>query len=90
MAITFIQQRKKQKRLIFVLMVVIILIFIVVWRSFLVKPKLVSIPVIPEPPKIEINFGVLKNPVLKELQPFEEINPLEERAGRENPFTPPY
>ena len=56
----------------------------------MVKPKLVSIPVIPEPPKIEINFGVLKNPVLKELQPFEEINPLEERAGRENPFTPPY
>ena len=88
MAITFLQQRKKQKRLIFVLLAVIILIFIVVWRGFLVKPKPVLVPIISEPPKIEINFGVLKSPILKELQPFEEINPFEEEIGRENPFTP--
>ena len=88
MAITFLQQRKKQKRLIFVLLAVIILIFIVVWRGFLVKPKPVLVPIILEPPKIEINFGVLKGPVLKEFQPFEEIKPFEEEIGRENPFTP--
>jgi len=88
MAITFLQQRKKQKRLIFVLLAVIILIFIVVWRGFLVKTKPVLVPIISEPPKIEINFEVLKSPILKELQPFEEINPFEEEIGRENPFIP--
>lgn len=88
MAITFLQQRKKQKRLIFVLLAVIILIFIVVWRGFLVKPEPVLVPIISEPPKIEINFGVLESPILKELQVFEEIKSFEEQVGRENPFVP--
>jgi len=48
--------------------------------------------------KIEINFDVLKNPILKKLQPFEIILPLEQtvkpeepegvKAGRDNPFLP--
>ena len=88
MAITFLQQRKKQKSLIFVLIAVIILIFIVVWRGFWAKPKPVLVPMISEPPKIEINFEVLKSPILKELQLFEEIKPFEEEIGRKNPFLP--
>lgn len=46
-----------------------------------------------EPPKpvkkIEIDFGILKNPLLNQLQLMEEIKPVEEtEIGRENPFTP--
>ena len=88
MAITFFQRRNRQKYLILVLVVVIILIFVVVWRGFLLKPELVLAPIILEPPKIEINFGVLENPILRELQPLEEIKPFEEEIGRENPFVP--
>lgn len=88
MAITFFQRRKKQKYLILVLVVVIILIFVVVWRGFLTKPEPVLAPIILELPKIEINFGVLKSPILKEFQSFEEIKPFEEEIGRENPFEP--
>jgi hypothetical protein len=42
----------------------------------------------PEPKKIEINLEVLKSPILKELQSFEEIKPFEGKIGRENPFLP--
>jgi hypothetical protein len=52
-----------------------------------VKPTL---PAVPEPKreKLEINLQALENPILNELQPFEEISPLEEGIGRENPFLP--
>lgn len=89
MAITFLQQEKRQKYLILILVGVILLTFFVVWRGFLFKPKAVLAPTISEPPEIEINFQTLKSPLLKELQPYQEIEPLlEEEMGRENPFIP--
>jgi len=43
--------------------------------------------------EINIDFSVLKNPLLKELQPFPEIQPLGQGTstgskGKENPFLP--
>lgn len=40
------------------------------------------------PPKIEIDFRVLESQALKELEPFEKIEPFEDQIGRENPFLP--
>ena len=86
MAITFFQQRKKQKYLIGAFIVMILAILVIVWQGFLLKPK-PPIKVL-KPPEIKINFEVLKSPILESFQPFEEIPPFEEEAGRENPFLP--
>ena len=90
MAITFFEQRKKQRYLILALALIISLTLIVVWKGFLFKkpkpqPGAVEFP---RPAEIKINFEALKNPILEELQPFEEISPFKEEAGRENPFLP--
>lgn len=98
MAVTFLQKRKIQRYLIPIFIILILITIIVIWRGFFVKEE----PILPEkvlipPKKIEIDFGVLKSPVLEELQPFEEIKPFEEvvvegevieKLGRENPFLP--
>lgn len=86
MALTFIEPKKRQKYLIFILIVVILGIVFLVWNYFLVKPSLPPQPV--QPPEIKINFEILKNPVLDELQLFEGISPFEEEIGRDNPFIP--
>lgn len=92
MAIIFFQQRKKQKYLIAALILIILVILVIIWKGFLLKPKPGYPPSVgPEvlkPPKIEINFEVLKSPILEGFQPFEEIIPFEEEVGRENPFVP--
>ena len=87
MAIVFLKEKKKEKYLIFALAIVLIFTIIVIWRGFFIKPKLISPPA-PKPPEIKINFEILKNPILKNLQPFEEIKPTTESVGRENPFVP--
>lgn len=38
--------------------------------------------------KIEIDFELLENPLLNQLQPIEKIPPFEGEVGRENPFIP--
>ena len=39
--------------------------------------------------KIQIDFSIFENPILKELQLFEKIeSPNPEEVGRENPFLP--
>lgn len=89
MAITFLQQKRKQQYLTLVFIGAILLILVVVWKGFLSKPE--TLPPLPEPvklPEVKINFEVLQSPFLEELQPFEEIPPFEETAGRENPFIP--
>ncbi|MFH1582642.1 MAG: hypothetical protein ABIA08_02695 [bacterium] len=92
----FIQKKKNQKNLLFALAIVLAVILFVIYNGFL-KPE--SIPeefteggmFIPRP-EVKINFDVLKNPVLKGLEPFLEIQSLElatgTELGRENPFTP--
>lgn len=90
MAITFTQERKKQTYLILVFVLIIFSILLVVWWGFLkekVVPPSIILPVLISPTK-EIDWQTLKNPKLEELQPFEEIRPLEEGIGRENPFIP--
>lgn len=87
MAITFLKRRQKQKYLILAFVLIILLILIIVWRGALLKSKQVLAPTVsPLPQKVEINYEVLKNSVLKDLQPFEDIKPLEEEIGRDNPF----
>jgi hypothetical protein len=92
MAITLLAQRKRQKYLIPLLIVIILSIGLVLWKGFITKEELPTIPEIPEivipTKKIEIDFRVLENPLLEELQPFEEISPLEQEPGREHPFFP--
>jgi hypothetical protein len=102
MAIVFVQRNKKQKTLIFVLVAILIITAAVIWFGFLRKPKSGSEAYIEQNPEvaqeeIKIDFSVLKNPLLKELQPFSEIQPLEQGTstggstgskGRENPFLP--
>ena len=90
MAITFTQERKKQKYLILVLALITLAIVLVVWLGFFKRGEtpLPSLVPIVSQKKIEIGWETLRNPLLKELQVFEEISPLEGEVGRENPFTP--
>jgi flagellar basal body-associated protein FliL len=87
MALTFIEPKRQRQYLILLLVVIVLVVSFLVWNYFLAKP---ASPVSkPTPPaEIKINFEILKNPILEELQPFEEIPPFEEGIGRENPFTP--
>lgn len=88
MAITFSQPRKRQKYLILVLILLIFLFLFL--KFFMLKPKIERPEevITKKPPLIEIDFSVLENPILKKLEIFEEIPPLEKEFGRENPFTP--
>jgi len=96
MAITFLEKRKIQKSFILILGIILLIIALVIWRGFFVKEKLVLPGEILKPSKkVEINFEILESPILKGLQPFEEIKTYEEeisegvvteKIGRENPF----
>lgn len=90
MAITFLEKRKTQRYLIFVFLIVSFITFWVFWRGYFVKEELPLPKVtLPPPPKIEINFELLKHPILEKLEMFEKIQPIEEvEIGRENPFIP--
>ncbi|MBU4481508.1 hypothetical protein KKH59_04330 [Patescibacteria group bacterium] len=87
MAITFQEKERKQKYWIFVFIIIIFAVFFV-FRSGIFQKKIFPPLTTYNPPKIEINFEVLKNPFLKELLPYEEIKPFQEKVGRENPFLP--
>lgn len=89
MAITFSQKQKRQSYLALLFLILIILIFILIRQGYFAKVKITAPPeAIPELPKIEINYEALKNPILKDLQLFDDIKPFEGEAGRENPFVP--
>jgi hypothetical protein len=106
MPIIFAQKQKNQKTLIIVFVVTLLITAIVIWQGFFKKEKTTGEysfggnVVLPQE-EIKIDFNVLKNPLLKELQSFSEIEPLEEstttikgkiemtgKKGRENPFLP--
>ncbi len=85
----FLEQKQKQRYLILFLLAVVLLTLFIVWKGFLKKPSTPEVAVqVSLPPRTEINFEIFKNPLLQELQPFEEIKPLEGEKGRENPFIP--
>lgn len=87
MAITFFKG-KREKQLAAVLLVILLFgVLFVIWQFFLAKPPPLSLP-ISKPSLIEIDFELLKSPLLENLIPFEKIPPLEEAIGRENPFVP--
>jgi uncharacterized membrane protein YpjA len=87
--VTPFQEKKKQRYLLFLLGIAILGIIFTFWYSRYFKREPSSSHVLPpKPPEIKINFEMLKSPILTELQPFENIAPLEEGAGRENPFIP--
>jgi len=90
MAIAFIEERKKQKKLAYFLLAVILVICFVLWLGVLRKPRAGEqvLPFLPILRKAEVNFNVLENPTLKDLQPFKEIAPFEGKMGRGNPFLP--
>jgi F0F1-type ATP synthase membrane subunit a len=85
------QRIKRQRNLIIVFFVVLIITFSILYFSYFKKEKPAKVP----PPqvsfperKIEIDFSIFENPILKELQPLEKIEPPSpEEIGRENPFS---
>lgn len=90
--VNIFQERKKQQYLLIILVLIVLITFIIIWKNFLSKSQ-ISIPEaelkIVQPREIKIDFEILKNPLLKELTPFEEISPFfEGEIGRENPFLP--
>ena len=91
MAITFIEKKKRSRYLVFIfLAIVAAAIIIVLWPN--ISVFIFRVEPLPLPPlerteeKIEINFEVLKHPLLEKFQLFPEIEPFTEEVGRENPF----
>lgn len=76
---------KKRFWLPVILFVLIFLVLFFVWQGFF-KKKEAPRPQVSS--KIEIDFSLLKNPLIEALEPFEPIKALEEGIGRENPFLP--
>lgn len=74
-----------------VFFIVLIATFSILYFGYFKKEK--SPQVFPEiiisEKKIEIDFSIFENPILKEFQPIEKIGPpIPEEIGRENPFLP--
>lgn len=90
MAITLFKEKKSKYYLILLLVIIFLLaISFVIWQNFFNR----SAEALPQTllkyySEIKINFEVLKNPILKELQPFDEIKAFETEIGRDNPFMP--
>jgi len=89
MAVKFIKERKKQRYLIIGFGIMLVVISVVLWLGYFKKEKPIAPSVSVAPLReIKINFEVLENPFLKELQPFVEISSFVGEKGRENPFLP--
>ncbi|MBZ9571758.1 hypothetical protein KJA15_00230 [Patescibacteria group bacterium] len=81
--------RKRQRYLIFIFIAIVLGAVFILAYNFLIKPRPLPPEILPPlPPKIEINFELLKSPLLREFQSFEKISSFEEEIGRENPFIP--
>jgi hypothetical protein len=85
------QRIKRQRNLMIVFFVVLIVTLSILYFGYFKKEKGPQVsPEIPVPEKkIQIDFSVFENPIMKELQPIEKIGPpIPEEIGRENPFLP--
>jgi len=90
MAIQVLKQERKQQNLLLVFFILLILIVFVIISGIFRRREIFMSPTPTSPQKIktvEINFDILSDPRLKELETFEEIS-LPEEIGRENPFLP--
>jgi len=90
MAIEFIQAQKRQRYLILIFTLIICAIILIVWLGFLRSPTS-TVPVSSTAmvhPKIEINWDILKDTKLKNLQVFQQVPVLKDKTGRQNPFAP--
>jgi hypothetical protein len=93
MAISFVREQKKHRYLLAIFAVVILITGVIVYQNFF-RGKNNVVPVASKEPissKVEINFRALENPILTQLQPFDEITltpEVENLAGRKNPFLP--
>lgn len=90
MPISLLEQKNKNKLLMPILAGIVLITLIIIFGGFLKKPKISSpaeeIKIFS--PKININWEILKNPILDKLEPFEIIPPLPGSHGRKNPFLP--
>ena len=84
------KNKNRQKYLILIFFGIVLVTLGVLGKNFLPKSEITEITAgfSLKPTKIEINFDLFQNPILKELQPVEEIKPFEEKVGRDNPFLP--
>jgi len=83
MAIVFISPKRKQKTLFFSLIAVISLfLIIIVLKIFLIKPKSIPPELVFKPPRIDINFKILKSEQVKNLEVFEGIKKKFNYRGR--------
>ncbi len=87
MAIVFSKARKKQQSLIAVFAVVAVATAAVFYFGVLRKP--VKEGVIASRPmrRVEIDFSVFSQPILKEMKLFNQISEFPGETKRENPFT---
>jgi len=89
--ITVFEKEKRQRNLILVLVGVVLITSLVIYFGYFKKEEKPPTEILPPilPKKIEIDFEVLKKPILEELQIFEKSELAKpEEIGRENPFVP--
>jgi hypothetical protein len=87
MATNFSEKNNKQKYLVILLVVVVLVTFFIL-RKDIFKRFSTSSPKVEvfSAKNISINFEILKNPIIKDLQSVSKINPFVGKSGRENPF----
>lgn len=89
MSINFSEKQSKQKYLIIVL-IIVILVTLFTMRDKIIKffTPVAAVTEVFLAPKIEVDFGLLQNEVLKGLKLPEPEKPFDGKSGRENPFLP--
>lgn len=94
----FFQQQKKQRNLVIILIAILAVTGLIFLFGFLqndsaVPSEFESGGSIIQTKKIEMDFSVFENPILKVLLPFSAISPLNAssslKIGKENPFLEP-
>ena len=80
--------QKNQKIFIAIFIALVSLFFVFLFlKTFSIQEMPIIPSVLPRPESIKINFKILDNPILKELEPVEQGS-LPAEKGRENPFIP--
>lgn len=91
MAITFLQRKKIQQGFILALVAVLLITTTVLWFGFFKKGKMptdVQDTITPTLRPVEINFGILEDPLLQALDSPSAPVLEPESVGRSNPFLP--
>ena len=87
MAISF-EKKSKSYLSFFLIIFLILIVSYFSWKYFFGKEEELPPDIAKKYSEIKINFDVLKNPKLKDLDLYEEIQPLKDGIGRENPYLP--